>query len=302
MWCAISVDLDEIHNYLSIHGCNRDEVQSGAVYDVAVERLQQWSAKHAIPLTLFAVGQDLERPSAAAALKQMAAGGHEIANHSLEHPYDLTRLSKDEMRRQVWGSADVIEQRVGTRPLGFRAPGYVTTDRLYEVLSEQPLLYSSSVFPCPWYYSAKATAIVGKGLLGHPSASLIDTPRVLSAPTTPYRVGTPYWTRGSGVLEIPIQVTPWTRLPFIGTSVVALGPSGAAVLTRQLLGQPLINLELHGIDVLEAADGLQALAAHQPDLRISLLRKLATLDRVVYTLQNAGYRFCTMAQAARTVS
>jgi hypothetical protein len=232
----------------------------------------------------------------------MCQAGHEIANHSLEHPYDLTRLPKAEMRRQVWGAADAIEAAVGTRPVGFRAPGYVTTDALYEVLSEQPLQYSSSVFPCPWYYTAKAAAITGKGLFGRRSASLIDDPRVLSAPTTPYRVGTPYWTRGSGLLEVPIQVMPWTRLPFIGTSVVAVGPAGASAMARGLVGQELINLELHGIDVLEAADGLQALAAHQHDLRISLLRKLATLDRVVYTLQNAGYRFCTMAQAARTVS
>jgi hypothetical protein len=68
-----------------------------------------------------------------------------------------------------------------------------------------------------------------------------------------------------------------------------------------LVGQTLINLELHGIDVLEAADGLEPLAAHQPDLRIGLQRKLATLDRVVYTLTQAGYRFCTLAHAAQEV-
>jgi peptidoglycan-N-acetylglucosamine deacetylase len=301
MWCSISVDLDEIHNYSSIHGLRADEVASGAVYDLGISRLEQWAKKHDIPLTLFAVGSDLDREIAASGLKRMASLGHEIANHSLEHPYALTRSSREEMRRQVWGAADVIEERVGVRPVGFRAPGYITTDALYEVLSEQPLLYSSSVFPCPWYYGAKAMAIALKRLFGRRSASLVDDPRVLTAPTKPYRVGTPYWRKGSGVLELPIQVTPWTRLPFIGTSVVALGPSLAAGLARSLVGTQLINLELHGIDVLEAADGLQSLAAHQPDLRISLERKLATLDRVVYTLRQANYQFCTLAQAAQEV-
>jgi peptidoglycan-N-acetylglucosamine deacetylase len=301
MLCAISVDLDEIHNYSSIHGLGAGAIDSGAVYDVGVDRLGQWAKNNDVPLTLFAVASDLRRKQAAGELKRMAAAGHEIANHSLEHPYDLTRLTKEEMRRQVWGAADMIEREVGVRPVGFRAPGYVTTDTLYEVLGEQPLSYSSSVFPCPWYYGAKAAAIVGKRLFGRRSSSLIDDPRVLSAPIRPYRVGTPYWKQGHGVLELPIQVTPWARLPFIGTSLVAAGPGFAERLCRSLVGSPLINLELHGIDVLEAADGLQGLAAHQPDLRIGLARKLATLDRVVYTLGNAGYRFCTLAHAAQEV-
>src|SRR5688572_19242732 len=112
MLCAISVDLDEIHNYSSIHGLGPGEVDSGAVYDIAVGRLEQWAKAKGVPLTLFVVASDLERSRASEELRRMSAAGHEIANHSLEHPYDLTRLPKEEMRRQVWGAADVIENKV----------------------------------------------------------------------------------------------------------------------------------------------------------------------------------------------
>jgi hypothetical protein len=100
-------------------------------------------------------------------------------------------------------------------------------------------------------------------------------------------------------LELPMAVTPGLRLPVIGTSLVAGGPGVAEWLVRRLIGRPFINLELHGIDVLDPSDGLQGLARHQPDLRIPVSRKLEVLDRVVYTLREAGYSFCTLAVAAR---
>ncbi len=297
--CAISVDLDEIPNYCAIHGVSLPDVDAHAVYDRALERLSGWAGKHEIPLTLFAVASDLRRMESAQALTALSRAGHEIGNHSLDHLYDLTRRDRDEMLAQVRGAQDLIEQATGSRPAGFRAPGYVTTQRLYEVLSESGLEYSSSVFPCPWYYSAKAAAIGLKRVLGRRSASLVDDPRVLLAPTRPYHVGAPYYRRGQGIMELPIQVTPWLRLPYIGTSVMMGGPRGAAWLSRRVVKSELINLELHGIDVLDATDGLQSLARHQPDVRIAVEKKLESLDQVVSTLRQAGYTFCTLVDAAR---
>jgi peptidoglycan/xylan/chitin deacetylase (PgdA/CDA1 family) len=297
--CAISVDLDEIPNYCAIHGVDLPDIDRHAVYDTALQRLDEWAKRHEIPLTLFAVGSDLVRPGSAAALRTMHQAGHEIANHTLDHYYDLTRRDRATMRTQVGGAIDLIGEAVGAPPVGFRAPGYVTTQALYEVLAEHGVAYSSSVFPCPWYYAPKAALIGVKAALGRPSKSLVDDPRVLLAPRGPYRIGQPYYRTGQGVLEFPIQVTPGLRLPYIGTSLMMGGPAGAEWLTRRLLGTPLINLELHGIDVLDSFDGLQALASYQPDVRISARRKLATLDRVVATLKEAGYSFLTLAALAQ---
>lgn len=65
------------------------------MYDVAVARMGDVAASLGVPLTLFAVGQDLARAPAAAALRALHGRGHAIENHSLGHRYDLVRLGPD---------------------------------------------------------------------------------------------------------------------------------------------------------------------------------------------------------------
>ena len=298
--CAVSVDLDEIPNYFQIHGLGSSGEARGAsaVYDVAVDRLTQMASDARLPLTLFAVGADLARPEAAAKLRAARDAGHEIANHSLDHRYDLVKLTRAEIVEQIEAGARAIETAVGTRPIGFRAPGYTITDEVFSVLRELEVRYDSSVFPCPSYWGAKTLAISWIAARGRRSRSVVDTPAVLTAPTRPYRVGTPYWRRGDGLLEIPIQVTRGLRLPFFGTPITLWGASFARALARMCVGEPLINLELHGIDVLDADDGLEALRPHQPDVRVAKERKLEALHAVFELLRREGYAFTTLAEAA----
>jgi hypothetical protein len=269
------------------------------VYDVALGRLTDFARSEGLPLTWFVVGDDLARESNAAALGAAVRRGDEIGNHSLSHLYDLTRRELGEQARQLRGGAEAIARATGERPSGFRAPGYTVTDTLLSMLVEQGYAYDSSVFPCPSYYAAKAAKLLAYRLRGRRSAALLDTPLVLRAPTRPYHVGQPYWRRGNGLLELPIQVTPGARLPFIGTTLSLAGPDGARLLCRSLLGEPLVNLELHGLDALGPDDGLSGLSGHQPDLRIPVKRKLEALGAVTALLRHAGYSFVRLDEAAR---
>ncbi len=300
--CAISVDLDEIPNYFKIHGLEAPEKSQTAVYDTAISRLLALAAAETFPLTLFAVGSDLTRNESARALAEAHKAGHEIANHSLDHRYDLTKLSRAEILSQISGGADAIEKAVGTRPVGFRAPGYVITDDVFSVLRDLDVTYDSSVFPCPAYNALKAAAILKIAIEGKTSRSIVDTPAVLLAPTHPYRIGQPYWREGNGLLEFPIQVTRGLRLPFIGTSITMAGPDRARWLAKMCIGAPMVNLELHGIDVLDVDDGLHDLRSHQPDVRITRERKLESLAAVVGVLRAEGYSFVTLREAAHEFS
>ncbi len=300
--CAVSVDLDEIPNYYGIHGLAEPTgPERSLVYDVALARLCDLAHELGIPLTLFAIGGDLARPESAAALASAHARGFEIANHTLDHRYDLVRLGRAEIRRQIEAGAAAIARATGEAPVGFRAPGYTITDEVFDVLGELGVLYDASVFPCPAYWAAKATAITLIAARGRTSRSIVDTPIVLASPTRPYRVGRPYWRRGAGLVELPVQVTRGARLPFIGTYVTLGGPRLARLLARMCVGEPLVNLELHGIDVLDAADGLEALRPHQVDVRVPTARKLDALRAAVGELRAAGYEFTTMMDAARRV-
>jgi peptidoglycan/xylan/chitin deacetylase (PgdA/CDA1 family) len=298
--CAVSVDLDEIPNYFAIHGLDAPTGPgAAAVYDVALARLDSWARAYGIPLTLFAIGSDLRRRESAVSLRAMAEAGHEIGNHTLDHRYDLTRLFVPEMHAQIEGGAAAIEKATGRKPTGFRAPGYTITDAVYDVLAELGVAYDSSVFPSPPYYLAKAAKLAAIRLRGRASHSVLDDPAVLRAPTRPYRVGRPYWKAGRGVLELPVQVTRGLRLPFIGTTLTLAGPDRARWLTHLVAGEPLVNLELHGIDVLDADDGFPELRGHQPDAAIPHAQKLDALSAVVEELRERGHSFVRLDEAAR---
>ena len=60
-----------------------------------------------------------------------------------------------------------------------------------------------------------------------------------------------------------------------------------------------MNLELHGIDVLDAADGLEALRPYQPDVRMPRDRKVDSLRAAIDELRRAGHEFVTLSDAVR---
>ncbi len=297
MLLSISVDLDEIHHYYRIHGLDAADAEN-VVYSRAVPRLSDWARQRGIALTWFVVGQDLQIAENAEAATRLAAGGDELGCHSYSHFYDLTRRPFSEMERDVQRGVAAIRDKAGVKATGFRAPGYVVTDTLLSLLLEQGFAYDSSVFPCPSYYALKAAAFAALSARGRESQAIFDGADVLRAPTVPYRVGRPYWFRGTGIWEIPVQVTRRARLPFIGTSLTLAGTFGARLLAQGVAGAPLVNLELHGIDALDQQDGLVALAKHQRDLRVPWAKKLDAIDAAVTLLRGKGYACVRMDELA----
>jgi peptidoglycan-N-acetylglucosamine deacetylase len=300
---SISIDLDETPRYTAIHGLEQPSGPAAhAIYDAAVPRLEAWLEEESIPATFFVVGEDLERDENRASVARLHRAGHEIGNHSYHHHYDLTRRAAAEVHEEIERCAAIIEHACGTRPSGFRAPGYTVSDALFSALAVAGVAYDSSVFPCPSYYAAKALALSAFRAIGRRSESVLDTPAVMRAPRQPYRVGRPYWRRGDGILELPIGVTP-LQLPFIGTSLVLGGERVAERLGKQMLGRELINLELHGLDASDAGeDGLDRLAVHRADLKRSAAEKLGAIRAAVRVIREAGYELVTLEEAARKFS
>ncbi len=301
--CAVSVDLDEIDHYRGLHGLPSCEAGAHGVYDLALARIGAFASELDLPLTLFAVGVDLERSASAEGLLALSRAGHEVENHSYGHRYDLSRLPLEQMDAEVGRGQNAIEELTGRRPVGFRAPGYTLSNTLLGVVERHGLRFDSSSLPCPSYYLAKLGALGWMALRGRKSRAIIGSPRALSAPRWPYRPARRAWYRrgGSGLYELPISVTKLLRLPFIGTSVTLAGPRGARLLARGCGDSPLVNFELHGVDFLDAGDGLADLVPHQPDVGLPTTRKLAALTAAIDTLRRRGYRFATLATAASEI-
>lgn len=300
---SISVDLDSLTHYCRIHGLSEallDERARGLVYSTAVPRFRELLASLGIPGTFFAIGEDLRDAGAASALREAHAAGIEVGNHSYSHDYALSRRAPESIEEDVARGEEAILAATGERPVGFRAPGYTLSAELYAATVARGYRYGSSAFPAAPYYAAKASVMGALALLRRPSRAVLDSPRVLLAPRTPYRPdpSQPY-RRGQGpVLELPMTVTPRVRFPFIGTFAATLPLSFIRAAYRACREDAFFNFELHGVDVLDARDGIpEALVRQQRDLRVSSEQKLERL-RTVFQWLRADYDVVTLRDAA----
>ncbi|HEX3693985.1 MAG TPA: polysaccharide deacetylase family protein [Polyangia bacterium] len=299
---CINIDLDGLLHYAAIHGLAADALPAGAadaVDRLAIDRFVALCDGAGVKGTLFAIGSDL-RAHGQGSLRAAARGGHEVGNHTRAHDYALSRRTNEEIAADIAGGAADIEAVCGVRPRGFRAPGYTFTAAMYAALVGQNYAYGSSVFPAAPYYLAKAAVMGALAIKGTPSRSVLDRPRVLTAPVLPYRPdpAEPYRRGDGAVPELPITVAPFTRFPFIGTFVTTLPAAMVFALYRSVARRPFLNLELHGIDLLDESDGSgPALAAAQRDLRVPAAAKLARLTDLFQRIKQ-DYDVVTLLDAA----
>jgi peptidoglycan-N-acetylglucosamine deacetylase len=286
---SVSVDLDAIECYFRIHALPGPPPESArfAILHRCLPRFADLFDRHGIKATFFVVGRDLDDdPVGRRALGELAAAGHELGNHSYTHLYDLTRRPAPELASEV-----------------DRAHGAIAA--CGDLLCERGYAYDSSTFPAVPYYLAKAAVMASLRLRGRKSGSILGRPAVLRAPRDPYRpaAGDAYRKGDRPIIELPMTVTPWLRLPVFGTSLVTTPDWLRRRLVKAALMEPIFNLELHGIDLADAdADGFPpALIAVQPDLRVPLVRKLEALDATLTQARAALARFLTLRALAAEV-
>src|SRR5664279_1024501 len=141
---SVSVDLDAVACYHRIHALAEGPSAESrfAILRRALPRLGELFARHGISATLFTVGRDLEDDAEGRGiLADLAKAGHEIASHSYSHPYNLVRLSRDNMAGEIDRAQSVIAEACGKAPVGFRAPGYEISAQLIELLCERGFRY-----------------------------------------------------------------------------------------------------------------------------------------------------------------
>ncbi|MEW5854280.1 MAG: polysaccharide deacetylase family protein [Myxococcota bacterium] len=289
---AVTVDLDGVRHYHAIHGL---PAPSGPdpLLTRALPRFLEACAAHGIRATLFTVGQDLSDPDVARLIRQAAHDGHEIASHSFSHDYRLTHFTAQAMRADLVAAVEAIEKVTGTRPLGFRAPGYNLNESLLDAVASTGHRYDSSIFPSWPYFLARAAAIVAYGVRGSPSRSLVGDPRQFTGPRRPYVPAAQELARPArpgesarGLWELPIAVSGPLGLPLIGTFIPMYPALIRRVLTswRTRVGGPF-NLELHALDFAEASDGLAPeLVSRQRDLATPLSTRISAIRSVMGAL------------------
>jgi len=307
--CSVSIDIDPLSCYYKIYGLGQapDDL-SDVIMRRCVPRFAEMFERRGIHATFFVVGQevDVDRYNGSARatrsqLKELAAAGHEIGNHSYSHPYELARLPPAVVGEQIGRAHELLSDTLGSPIRGFRAPGYDVSPVMLDELMRMGYAYDSSVFSSPGYYMLKASVMAAMKAVGRTSGAVMTNPRALFAPADPYRpsVRSPFRKGQAPLVELPIAVTPYLRAPAIGTFLLMAPDWLRARFLEAMRGRPFFNLELHGIDLCDAdLDGIPGeLVSRQADLRVPLARKQraleATLDRVAM-----DYEFVTLESAA----
>jgi polysaccharide deacetylase family protein (PEP-CTERM system associated) len=117
-----------------------------------VDRLIDLCSQAEVTSTCFVVG-DIARDKPHV-VKKLHRTGHEIASHSFAHEL-VYKMTPEAFAADLKLSCDHLEQIIGEKIIGFRAPSWSvkaeTLPWFYEVLQQQGILYSSSVFPGKTY-------------------------------------------------------------------------------------------------------------------------------------------------------
>lgn len=141
----VHVDLDGARHIYHSHGWEYN-YSTDPLFVSGFTNLLYFLDRNRMRATLFAIASDVDDGEKRELLKEAVNRGHEIASHSLTHPR-LTHLSQEEKRREIGGSRERLEDRLGVTIRGFRAPSYTIDRDCLELLESYGYGYDSSVFP-----------------------------------------------------------------------------------------------------------------------------------------------------------
>ena len=192
---------------------------------MGLEGLAQFLEPYAIRSTLFMVGNDFKEPANRGHIRSIVAADHEIANHTMTHVQGFRLLAEEEKEAEIAGMEDICEQVIGRRPVGFRSPGWNMGDDALPILKRRGYRYDSSVHPtCLMpllkflhWHSMSDCKRLERTTMGHL--------KYMIAPIKPYHTSMRGFSRkgSDGIMEFPLTVMPFIRLPFFATFLLATG-------------------------------------------------------------------------------
>ena len=273
---CLTIDVEEYFHAEAFAGCLRPQDWEHCERRAApfVERIAEMLERHRAPATFFVLGWMAERMTPL--LRQLLASGHEIACHGDRHAH-LSRMTPQSLRDDLHKAAARIEDALGVRPIGYRAPTFsVTRDTAWalDVIIQQGFEYDASIFP-----------------IRH------DRYGVPNAPTVPFWAVAP---SGARILELPPLTADCgvARLPVGGGGYLRLFPGvvlRTCITARQRRNEPAV-IYFHPWEM----------DPHQPRMNVGRLSQwrhrvnMRTTEPKIERLLST-FRFVTMRQLSQRV-
>lgn len=289
----VHVDLDSPTALLPFYGLDGDAISQNDLnrfYDRCFERMLAFFKEQGIVASLFVVGKDIERSaSCREQLRKAHRDGHELENHTHSHPFGLADLPATRVVDEIETCNRLIEDLVGSKPQGFRSPGYSMNNALMAQLETMGFTYESSGF---WSVMQPLMGLTQKlffkgSKLG---SGFGDVTR--SLPQTPYHPSTEQWTvdgsrNGRSLLELPLPRTPHFGLPFYHNFNLWSPHFLATASAASVKHDPLVYL-FHLIEFADPADRLPEGILRHPNATKPYSVKLAR-TRAIFKRLNAHY-------------
>lgn len=289
---SVSLDADNLWSYLKTHGDPAWESRPSYLSALGPRLLDAYG-RHGLTATVFVVGHDAATDEGADFVGKLAAAGHEIGNHSFEHEPWLHLYSRDQLDDELARTEEAIVAAGGTRPIGFRGPGYSLSPDLLDLLERRGYAYDATTLPTwigplarAYYFRSAKLSQEERERRGALFGSASEGRR----PVGPYRWRTGNRPPGQGLVELPVTTMPVAKVPIHVSYVLHLhqvNPRLAKAYVAFALGLcrrtgvgP--SILLHPLDLLDAADapGLEFF----PGMALPASEKAGVLDHVLSRL------------------
>jgi peptidoglycan-N-acetylglucosamine deacetylase len=298
----ISVDFESLYHYSVTLGLAHPDRDRD--YDRIVDRFLDLFAETGVRATFFMVGDDVRsKKLAPEVLRRMVAAGHELANHTMTHPHNLSRLSRSRKEDEILATGRLLESVTGQPVVGFRAPCLDVDEEVVDILERNGYWYESSVLP----FYLKQVQQFAYGLITRGQFRNTGAWQNGFAPGNPYapRAGKLHRRGSRAITEIPIATVPIVRFPFYSTIHFALGrASFDASYSLVRRGRSQFTYELHSIDLADCDD--DGLRQRYPGIhRHPCLKRPAAENRkfLAYAIGRfqADYTLTTMREMVETL-
>lgn len=218
-----------------------------------------------IPLTIFVVGEILQdRPD----VVQRLNAELDVEFHLHSHRHDMN--GEIDIHREISDGVNVFESVLGEKPSGYRAPRCIIDDGDLTALADAGFEFDSSI--CPSYRP---------GVYNN-----------LDKPTRPY-----FPDETPELLELPISVHPWLRIPMGQSYLRLLGRPYMALMDRSPLPDLLVfHSHLHDYFCTAAHDQLGGINKFLFNYNLDSSRRL--FERFVTLLRERDYQFKKLGDVA----
>ncbi len=301
---SISMDLDNKWSYLKTQG--GDGWRGFPSYlDYAVPRILKFLHRRNLKITVFVIGQDAVLEKNHQPIRQIAAAGHELGNHSFNHEPWLHLYSPEEIAAELERTEAAIHSLTGQRTIGFRGPGFSFSDDVLDQLVQRGYQYDATRFPTYLGPLARLYTFFKSRLTREQKEerkSLFGTWTDGFGTLHPHLLGN----QQGSILEIPVTTMPIVKAPIHGSYVLYLAGYSKALakayfwmamkLCRLFKVEP--SLLLHPLDFLGCDDEPEL--SFFPAMNQQSADKIEIMSECIKMLAR-NFEPVTMEQHARSV-